>query len=56
MVLLLRVAAQATSVMFRNAIGATYDTPYNVLWTGVTKHSSANRAIGDKCVSVSATQ
>ena len=27
-----------------------------VLWTGVTKHSSANRAIGDKCVSVSATQ
>src|SRR5438093_4127656 len=29
MVLALRVAAQAIGTMFRNAIGATYDTPYS---------------------------
>src|SRR5262249_49739925 len=55
-VLALCVALQATRSKFRSAIGATYDTPYSVLSAGVTKYSCANRASGERCVSVTPTQ
>ena len=41
-VLVFRVAAHATSSMFKKAMGATKDTPTSVLSTGVTKYSFAN--------------